>query len=422
MITVVQRHQEKHPEGLRMAHKIFKSFLTIFIVLAAALFSTSSPCWASSVKIGVFLPLSGQSSAPGQSILQGIKVAHTLHPTVLNRTVELVTVDTMSDRMKAANAVERLIKSDHVRAIIGEATTNGTLAGAAIADWSKIPMISPATTSPSITRNRTYVFRTCFNDTLQGEAAAAYVYETLGARKAAVMLDIAQDYSIGLANAFERAFMNRGGSIVSHTYCQTWDQDFTTQLQAVMAAKPDVLYMPNYYQEVSETCRQAKKLGLNISMISGNAVQTNELLERGASDVDGLIFTGHFDTSLADTAMAKQYLNRFSAATGQEANPYAVLGADAYFVLIDAIERAKSLRPYKIRQALAHTDGFQGVSGGITIGNDGNAIKNIVFMQVKDGTFRHLTTVNPGKETQTATSGNSDTAGSKHQDTRAGKN
>jgi branched-chain amino acid transport system substrate-binding protein len=379
-----------------MALKAGTPVLIFSIVLAATLLF-SPPCGAAPVKIGIFLPLSGQSSAHGLSILQGIKVAHTLQPTVLNRTVELITVDTMSDRMNAASAVERLIKKDHVRAVIGEATTTGTLAGAAIADWAKIPMISPVTTSPSVTRNRTYAFRSCFTDTLQGEAAADYAYETLSARRAAVMLDIAQEYSIALANAFEQTFMNRGGSIVSHTYCQTGDKDFTTQLQAVMAAKPDVLYIPNFFQEIIKTCRQAKNLGLNISMLSGHAVQTEELLEQGAGDVDGLIFTGHFDISLAATAMATQFLNRFSAVTGKKADVHAVLGADSYLVLIDAIERAKSLRGYKIRHALAHTSGFQGISGTISIENDGNAKKNIVFMQVKDGTFQYLTTVNPAK-------------------------
>ena len=382
-----------------MARKVFNGFLVSFIFVCVAL-CTPAASKANSVKLGIYLPMSGSSSVYGQAVFQGIKVAHTMRPTVLNRQVELILADTRSDKMEAANAVDKLIKTDQVRAIIGEATTTGTLAGAAIADWAKIPMVSPTTTTPLLTYKRTYIFRVCFTDTFQGEVAAAYAYETLGARKAAVMIDVAQDYSVGLANVFERAFMNRGGKIVSHTYCQTSDQDFTMQLQAIMAAKPDVLYMPNYFREVAGACRQAKKLGLNVSIVSADGVQTNELIELGGNDVEGLIFTGHFDKSLAVTPMAKQYLNHFTAATGKEAGPYEVLGADAYFVLIDAIERAKSFRGIKIRNALAHTNGFKGVSGVITIGSDGNAIKSLVFMQVKEGTFRYLATVKPEDQKQ----------------------
>lgn len=380
--------------GSLMTRKVFNGFLVSFIIICVALCTTASG-EDNSIKLGIYLPMSGSSSVYGQAVYQGIKVAHTIRPTVLNRPVELILADTMSKKMEAANAVEMLIKTDNVRAIIGEATTNGTIAGAAIADWSKIPMVSPTTTNPHITHNRTYIFRVCFNDTFQGEAAADYAYKTLGARKAAVIIDIAQDYSVGLANVFERAFMSRGGRVVSHTYFRTSDQDFTMQLQAVMAAKPDVLYMPNYFQEVAKACRQAKKLGINVPIISADGVQTKELLELGGDDVEGLIFTGHFDKSLAVTPLARQYLNHFAAATGKDAGPYEVLGADAYFVLIDAIERAKSVRSTKIRSALALTNGFKGVSGVITIGSDGNAVKNLVFMQVKEGTFQHLTTVNP---------------------------
>lgn len=385
-----------------MVRKLLNGSLVsfIFICIAVCLPALST---ASSVKLGVYLPMSGSSSVYGKAVYQGITVAHTIRPTVLNRQVELVLVDTMSEKMEAANAVNKLIKTDHVRAIIGEATTNGTLAGAAIADWAKIPMVSPTTTNPLITKNRTYIFRVCFTDTFQGEVAAAYAYETLGARKAAVLIDIAQDYSVGLANVFERTFMNKGGKIVSHTYCQTSDQDFTMQLQAIMAAKPDVLYMPNYFREVARACRQAKKLGLNVSIISADGVQTKGLIELGGDDVEGLIFTGHFDKSLAVTPLAKHFLNHFTAAIGKEAGPYEVLGADAYFVLIDAIERAKSFRGTKIRNALAHTNGFKGVSGVITIGSNGDAVKNIVFLQVKEGTFRYLKTVNPEGKKQITT-------------------
>jgi branched-chain amino acid transport system substrate-binding protein len=170
------------------------------------------------------------------------------------------------------------------------------------------------------------------------------------------------------------------------------DQDFTAQLSAIMAAKPDVLYMPNYYTEVALSCRQAVELGLNVPIFSADGAQAEELISIGGKDVEGVIFIGHFAKEAAASELAKQYIETYEKDTGKDASAFDALGADAYFILLDAVERAKSFEGPKIREALASTKDFPAVSGSINIGEDGNAVKDAVLIHVKDGKFRYLAT------------------------------
>ncbi|MBN2514693.1 MAG: ABC transporter substrate-binding protein [Deltaproteobacteria bacterium] len=372
--------------------KLFICFVALSLV-----FCFAGPTFAAkgTVKIGVYLPMTGPVAAYGQMEWAGVQTANKIMPTVLGKKVELFLVDTKSDKIEAANAVDRLIKKNKVHAIIGEAISGNTLAGGPIADKAKIPMVSPTATNPLVTQNREYVFRVCFIDPFQGEMAAKYAAEKLGAKKAAILVDIAQDYCVGLANFFAKSFIKHGGKVVATAYCQTLDQDFTAQLSSIMAAKPDVLYMPNYYTEVALACKQAAELGLNVPVFTADGAQAPELITIGGKDVEGIIFTGHFAKEAAATELAKKYIDAYEKDTGKEASAFDALGADAYFVLMDAITRAKSVKGDKIRAALASTKNFKAVSGIINIGEDGNAIKSLVLLNVKDGQFRYLATLNP---------------------------
>lgn len=372
-----------------------KSLICLIVLSLVLCFSVPLFAAKSTVRIGVYLPMTGPVAAYGQMEWAGIQTANKLMPKVLGKKVELFLVDTKSGKIEAANAVDRLIKKNKVHAIIGEAISVNTLTGGAIADKAKKPMISPTATNPLVTQNREYVFRVCFIDSFQGEMAAKYAYEKLGARKAAILVDIEQDYCIGLANFFAKSFIRHGGKVVSMAYCRTLDQDFTIQISSIMAAKPDVLYMPNNYTEVALACKQAVKLGLNVPIISADKAQTKELIKIGGKDVEGIIFTGHFAREAAVTDIARKYIETYEKETGKEASAFDALGADAYFVLMDAIKRAKSVKGKNIRNALASTKNFKGVSGIINIGKDGDAVRSLVLVHVKDGTFRYLATYNP---------------------------
>ncbi len=347
------------------------------------------------VEIGVFLPMTGGVASYGQMGWAGIKTANKLEPTVLGKKVELILVDEKSDKIEAANAVSRLIKKEKVVALIGTSTSGNTMAGAAIAEEAKVPVVSPTATDPRVTQNRKYIFRVCFIDPFQGVVAAKYAYENLKARKAALLMDQAQDYCVDLANFFKQEFISLGGVITASTFCQSGDQDFTAQLSSIAATKPDILYMPNYYTEDALVCKQAAELGLKIPILSADGAHAPELISIGGNAVEGFTFTGHFAKDGATTELAKKYIQAYEATYKTEASGFDALGADAYFVLIDAIRRAKSLEGPKIRDALASTKDFPGVSGVMSIGEDGNARKGMVLLQVKNGKFTYLTTINP---------------------------
>jgi branched-chain amino acid transport system substrate-binding protein len=346
------------------------------------------------IKIGAFLPMTGGVAAYGQGGWQGVQAARELKPTILGKKVELVLVDDKSDKIEAANAVTRLVEKEKVVAIIGSMISGNTMAGGPIAEKAGIPVISPTATNPLVTQGKKYIFRVCFIDPFQGEMAAKYAYETLKKRKAAMIIDKAQDYCVGLADFFEKSFTKLGGQIVAKTYCQTGDKDFTAQISAIKAKNPDVLYMPNYYTEVALSMKQAKDLGLNIPVLSGDGAQDKALIDIGKQYVEGLMFTGHFEKEAASTPLAKQFIPYYEKKYGK-VGTFDVMGADAYFVLADAIERAKSTDGAKVRAALASTKNFKGISGLINIGEDGNAVKSLVIVQVRGGDFRYVATVDP---------------------------
>ena len=338
--------------------------------------------------------MTGGVAAYGQGSWQGAQFARDMKPTILGKKVELVLVDDKSDKIEAANAVTRLVEKEKVVAIIGSSISGNTLAGGPIAEKAGVPIVSPTATNPLVTQGKKYIFRVCFIDPFQGEMAAKYAYETLKKRKAALIIDKAQDYCVGLADFFEKNFTKLGGQIVAKTYCQTGDKDFTAQMSAIKAKNPDVLYMPNYYTEVALAMKQAKDLGLNIPVISGDGAQDKALLDIGKQYVEGLMFTGHFEKEAANTPLARQFIPAYEKKYGK-VGTFDVMGADAYFVLADAIERAKSTEGAKIRAALASTKNFKGISGTMTIGEDGNAVKSLVIVQVRNGDFRYVATVEP---------------------------
>ncbi len=347
------------------------------------------------IKIGVYLPMTGAVAAYGQMEWNGLQVAHEMQPKVLGKDIELVLVDTKSDKIEAANAVSRLIEKEKVVAIIGEAISGNTMAGNPISEAAKIPSISPTATNPLVTQGKKYAFRACFIDPFQGQVAARFAWNNLKAKTAAVIIDIAQDYCVGLANFFVKEFVKLGGKIVSTTYIQTGDQDFTAQLSAVQAAKPDIIYAPNYYTEDALMAKQARDLGINVPILTGDGAQADELIKIGGKAVENMYFTAHFHKQAASTELAKKYIAKFEAKYKKEADAFGALAADAYFLLVDAIKRAGSTDGTKIRDALASTKNFPGVSGVITMGENGNPIKSVVINKVENGKFVYVTTVNP---------------------------
>jgi branched-chain amino acid transport system substrate-binding protein len=342
------------------------------------------------ISIGEFASLTGTTATFGQSMNEGIQLAlEELNQGggLLGKKVEVIVEDDQSKPEEAKTAVLKLIKQNGVIALLGEVASSRSLAAAPEAQKSKIPMISPASTNPKVTSIGDYIFRACFVDTFQGSSMAHFAYQDLGLRKVAILYDIKNDYSVGLMEFFEKTFKELGGEIVVKESYSEGDIEFRAQLTAIKSKNPDGLYLPGYYTEVGLVARQARDLGLEIPLLGGDGWDSPKTLEIGGKAVEGSYYTNHYsadDPSPTVQNFIKKYQEKFHKIP----DSMAVLGYDAANILFDAIKRAGSIAGPAIRDALAQTKDFQGVSGKITIDKDRNASKGIVILKIENGKLK----------------------------------
>jgi branched-chain amino acid transport system substrate-binding protein len=373
-----------------------KRAIQIALLLALVVLQNLTAAAQEPINLGVLLPMTGSVAAFGQMEWLGIQTAHKMTDKVLGRKVKLVLEDSKSDQTEAADAVERLIREHKVSGIIGGTTSAEALAGGSIAEKYGIPMISPSATNLLVTRDKKYVFRACFDDSFQSQAAARQARIAMGAGTAAVIVDIAQaDYSVGLGNLFLKAFGEMGGKVLLTAYIQTGDRDFRSQLSEVQAANPDIIYAPNYYTEDALLAKQIRELGIKAPILMADGAQVPELIRDGGKAVEGVYLTSHFSLEAVNTNLGQRFVAKFKKKYERDADGFGALGADAYFILTGAIGRAKSTEGSKIRTALTEMKNYQGVTGAIKIEEDGKTIKRLVINRVQNGRFTYVTTVNP---------------------------
>ena len=350
------------------------------------------------IKVGEFASLTGKEATFGTSAHEGTLLAIeqvNLSGGVLGKQLELLTEDDQTKAGEPANAVNKLISKDGVIAILGEVASSRSLEAAPICQQSQIPMISPASTNPTVTQEGDYIFRVCFNDDFQGGALANFASGTLKAKKVAILTDVKSDYSKGLAKSFKAKYSNNGGNIGTELDFNGGDKDFKGQLTAIKSDNPDAIFLPGYYNDVALICIQAKQLGMNIPIFGGDGWESESLLTIGKDAMEGHYFSTHcsIEQPTAEmTAFVAAYQKRFE---GNTPDAMAVLGYDSAMVLVDAIKRAKTTESVALRDAIAATKNFAGASGNITLNADRDAVKALVFIQIKNEKFTYNTTVNP---------------------------
>ncbi|HON33277.1 MAG TPA: ABC transporter substrate-binding protein [Synergistales bacterium] len=349
------------------------------------------------IHVGVYLPLTGQNAFGGQLELDGVKMAHEEKPEVLGRKVELSVVDNKSDKVESANAVKRLIERDNVVAVIGSYGSSLAMAGGEVAESAGIPMVGTSCTNPLVTQGKKYIFRVCFIDPLQGAGAATYAYKVIGARKAALLTDVANDYAVGLAGFFEKSFLKLGGEIVAKLNYNSGDQDFTAQLTEIISKEPDIMFIPAYFAEGAIIMKQAQELGVDFQIMGGDAMDNPKIVEIGGDAVEGFVHTTFpYDPSMKEmNPVARRFTDNWLAKRSDDPNVNAALGYDSYMILADAIERAGSTDPEAITAALAATKDFEGVTGLTTINETHDAEKPIGIVQIKDGKKQYIATITP---------------------------
>ena len=358
------------------------------------------------IKVGVYMDLSGQTSSFGQSSVNGIRMAAdeiNKAGGVNNRQVQLVVEDDQGRPEQAATVVTKLINQDRVNAVLGEVASSNSLAAAPIAQQARVPMISPSSTNPRVTQVGDYIFRVCFIDPFQGEVMAKFAANTLKAKRAAILLDVNSDYSRGLTQFFEDNFTKLGGQIVQkQSYTQT-DRDFSGQLTAIRSAAPDVIYVPGYYGQVGVIAKQAKQLGIQAPLLGGDGWDAPQLFDLGGDALNGSYMSNHY--SVDDPAPGTQkFVADYKARYGVAPDAIAALAYDAMKVLADAIKRAGTTDGPRLRDAIAQTSNFPGVTGQITINDQRNAVKPAVVFELQSGKYVYKETIQPeGGATLTAT-------------------
>jgi branched-chain amino acid transport system substrate-binding protein len=373
-----------------------KRLITLVFLMVFAL--TGGAFAADTVKIGVYLPLTGQMAFGGQLELEGVRMAHKEMPTVLGKKVELFVVDNKSDKVEAANAVKRLIEKEKAVAVIGTYGSSLAMAGGEVAEKAGVPMVGTSCTNPLVTQGKKYSFRVCFIDPFQGAGAATYAYKDLKLKTAALLVDISNDYSVGLASFFTKSFTKLGGQIVANLKYQAGDQDFTAQLTEIISKKPDVLFIPSYFAEGAIIMKQVKELGAKFQVMGGDAMDNPQIVEIGGAAVEGFVHTTFpYDPSMKDMSpMAKKFTENWKKAfPTKEPNVNAALGYDTYLLVLDAIKRAGKAEPAAITKALAATKGFEGVTGSTTINATHDAEKPVGLVQIKDGKKTYIGSITP---------------------------
>jgi branched-chain amino acid transport system substrate-binding protein len=371
------------------------------VISAAIVFTGCKPSGSSggdTIKIGEFTSLTGTEATFGISSHEGTLMAiEEINAAggVLGKKLELLTEDDQSKAGESATVVNKLISRDNVVAIVGEVASSRSLEAGPICQQNKIPMISPSSTNPDVTKTGDYIFRVCFIDPFQGTVMANFATKTLKAKRVAVFTDVKSDYSKGLAKFFKEQFVANGGEIVAELDYNGNDKDFKAQLTSIKAANPDGVFVPGYYTAAALICVQAKQLGLNVPLFGGDGWESEKLTEIGGDAVEGNYFSTHYSPEVA-TDVSKKFVENFAKRwPGQKLDALAACGYDSALVLADAIKRAGTTDGAKVRDAIAATKNFEAVTGKISINENRDATKSAVILQVVGGKFKYLETVAP---------------------------
>jgi branched-chain amino acid transport system substrate-binding protein len=368
------------------------------------------------IRIGEYGSLTGDKATFGQSTERGIAMAieeANAEQGVGGTPLRVQVEDDQGKPEEAATAVNKLVVQDQVIAVLGEVASSNSLAGAPICQEHKVPMITPASTNPSVTAVGDYVFRVCFIEPFQGSVMARFAFQSLKLTKVAVLRDAKSDYSVGLAQYFVDGFTQLGGTIVDAESYQQGDVDFKAPLTAIISRSPEGIFVPGYYTEVGLIARQARELGYQGPLMGGDGWDSPKLTEIGGKAIEGCFFSNHYSTD-DPSPVVQNFIEKYKQKHQEAPDAMAALGYDAARLLVLCLrnlqkengeafaalvgpvpsgaagKEARARGEAALRDAIAATKEFPGVTGSITLDENRNAHKPAVVLQVKDGKYRFV--------------------------------
>ena len=349
------------------------------------------------IKIGAVTCLTGALSTFGVSSIQGAKLAEediNVAGGVLGQPIELVIEDNGSKAGETTTITRKFISQDKVVAILGDLTSSATMEGAPLAQSAKIPLLTPSATNVSITRIGDYIFRSCFIDSFTGKIMARFALDGLKAKQAIILTDVKQDYSVGLSDVIREYFAQNGGTIAKTISYSSGDTNFRPQLTQIRIAHPDVVFLPGYYTEAALILRESRQLGIACPFVGGEGWDSPVLAEIAGKSADGNYYANHF--SAADPSpRVQKFVQTYRAKYNAVPDALAALWYDGARLLFQAVQRAGSTDPAKIRDALACTRNFDGVTGTISIDENRNAAKSGVILEIENGEIKMVQQVTP---------------------------
>ncbi len=383
------------------AFRLFGVIVVLAMLLSACAGGTAG---GGEIKVAILAPLSGPVPTFGVSTRDGALLAieeWNAKGGVLGKKIVPIVEDSQCTPDPAVNAANKVIDQDKVKFIVGEVCSKASIPVSEIANAKGVLQISPTSTNPQVTvgadgKTKEYVFRACFIDPFQGKVGAKFAIEDLKAKTAFVLLDQANDYVKGLAEVFIQEFQAMGGTIVGTESYTAQDTDFSAILAKVADAKPDLVYLPDYYNVVNLVTKQAKEKGITAKFLGGDGWDSSDL---DLAAAEGGFFTNHYAAdSKAPAAVAFQqaYAARFKDDTGKGKVPdaLAALAYDATNILLQSIKEAGTDDPAKVKDAMAKIQ-FDGVSGRITFDAQHNPVKSATILQVTKTGAVFNSVVNP---------------------------
>ena len=372
----------------------FKKF-TLGAVVAAILAGCGNAADGNTVKIGGNFELTGNVATYGSSMNNGAQLAVEQKGKLLDKELKYVSYDNKSDKTEVASVAKKLA-SEKVVGVVGPATTGDASVSIPVNEQAKIPTVFPATTGDGVTLKNAedassvyeYIYRVCFSDSYQGVVGANFVHKKFGNAKVAILQDTGNDYSKGLADAFEKTYTDSkiGGTVVTREYYQSKDTDFQAVLTTLKSKDFDVLYVPGYYEEVGLIIKQAREMGITQPIVGGDGLSSYKLaaLAGNSSNLSNVYYTSHFST-LSDDADVQAFVKAYKEKYGTNPDTFAALSYDATQLLMKAIETAGSTDPQAITKALAATKDFDGVTGTFSMGPDHTPVKSAVVIEFQNG-------------------------------------